>query len=167
MARNLQEQSTEAGELNRKLNEHSDAIADENNTALNPKSVSNAPHTIQMGLDRSTEADGKGETRSDALQQAHQTVQRELKESDKVTASSTQQVKDSEPEEASAANQTISSVDTGKDDKARNPRGTLGADMSVIESVHPHNTLNSTEQSPDSLQYVLLFYDAVSHIQLR
>lgn len=31
-----------------------------------------------------------------------------------------------------------------------------------LESVHPHNTLNSTEKVQDSLQYVLLFHDAVS-----
>lgn len=35
------------------------------------------------------------------------------------------------------------------------------------DSVHPHNTLNSTEESPQSLQYILLFNDAVSTAHYR
>lgn len=41
-------------------------------------------------------------------------------------------------------------------------RGARRGDSFSLESVHPHNTLNSTEEAPHTLQYVLLFHDAVS-----
>lgn len=148
-----------AGNNSHNSEQHAQPNVGESSTDDSNELISNESPQVSLGPTHAAESN----TNPDREQATSQQLAKHNAENIKVDSSeSSQQLSEIHPKKrGSASDNTAMPTNTEAMDEGRRVHGN---DSSTIESVHPHNTLNSTEESPETLQYVLLFRDAVSQL---
>lgn len=167
LVRKSQDDPLGAENTNGKSDEHGNTVVGRSDHSVNQENASKQPETESSELSHSVEATIKSDTQSDVSHQAQQPARPELASLQKSSPPLTQHIEDPiQSNQGSASARDALRSNEGDNETAKRSQD-VGINPPLLESIHPHNTLNSTEQSPDSLQYVLLFHDAVSYLRAR